>query len=355
MKRFGALLIAGTATVTLLACKACRPQPGFSPDHPLTLATSRQQRSEPVGAVLQPAGLGNVAVASESAAESVLATSAVASVAAESVVEIDVRPGPVASITPGTVVDRGPPRGWSHLVVKSLPRVAESHRKQVNALTARMAEWMFTAFVADVGKTAEGQYELRSLALGLGTNVQGQDLVLTSESARQFGADLGLFGGRILDTAYERQTADSRMMARSPQMAIVDTPVWFHRDGVNRLIRFRYALLVDADTGRLDVMVWVVDPQGKKWGESLGFIQVKESAVYAVDLIPDWNQFTLGIPSEGGFGVAQLPPGRRLPEIPPAFADAARRGRFTSESAKFLEGELRTLLAAVPSTPASTK
>ena len=357
MKLFGTLLIAGTVTLTLLACKACRPQGELPPEFPPILETPRPAigvvigRDSPSAANPEPArgaSEGELALVSATATE----TDAISPSYAAA--PIDVRPAPIATIPPGTVVDKGPPRGWSHLVVKSLPRVREANRQQVNAITARMAAWMFTAFLADVRKNAQGQYELRAIALGLGANVKGQDLVLTSGTARRFAADLGLFGGRILDTAYERQSADSRILARSPTMAILDTPVWFHMNGVNRLIRFRYALLVDAVSGRLDVVVWAVDPAGKKWGESVGVIQVKESAVYPVDLIPDWNPFTQGIPSEGGFGVDQLPPGRPLPEFSLALAGVARQARLTREAAALLEHGLRTRIAAASSTPSST-
>src|SRR5438067_2468332 len=59
--------------------------------------------------------------------------------------DYDVTARPPEAIPPGTVVDRSAPPGWSHLVIKSLPRVRPSERGKVLALTARMATWMFTA------------------------------------------------------------------------------------------------------------------------------------------------------------------------------------------------------------------
>jgi hypothetical protein len=43
-------------------------------------------------------------------------------------------------------------------------------------------------------------------------------------------------------------------------MGLMRAPVWFRRDGRNALNRHRYALLVDGPTGRLDVLMWPLDP-----------------------------------------------------------------------------------------------
>src|SRR4051812_30662464 len=75
------------------------------------------------------------------------------------------------TIPPGAIVENGPPEGWSHLIIKSLPRVRPSERNKVNDLTARMASWMFTAFLADVKSDEHGRHRLKRIALGLGANV----------------------------------------------------------------------------------------------------------------------------------------------------------------------------------------
>jgi hypothetical protein len=89
--------------------------------------------------------------------------------------EYDLEAKPPDALPPGTVVGRTAPAGWSHLVIKSLPRIRPAERSKVNALTARMAEWMFTAFVADVRpEPGETRNRVRAVALGLGCSVKGK-------------------------------------------------------------------------------------------------------------------------------------------------------------------------------------
>src|SRR5262245_8847409 len=60
------------------------------------------------------------------------------------------------TIAPGTVVERSAPAGWSHLIIKSLPRVKPSEVSQVQTpfglgrdFVVRRVSWMFTVFTAD--------------------------------------------------------------------------------------------------------------------------------------------------------------------------------------------------------------
>ena len=65
------------------------------------------------------------------------------------------------AIAPGTAVGQTAPEGWSHLVIKSLPRVRPGEEAQIPLLirdqSVRMASWMFTVFTADVRPEHEGQ------------------------------------------------------------------------------------------------------------------------------------------------------------------------------------------------------
>src|SRR5262245_56451172 len=74
--------------------------------------------------------------------------------------DYDVTAQPPELIPAGTVIESGPPEGWSHLVVKSLPRVKPDTESRIPALwrsrTVGMMTWMFTAFVADVRPETRG-------------------------------------------------------------------------------------------------------------------------------------------------------------------------------------------------------
>src|SRR5262249_55252024 len=128
----------------------------------------------------------------------------------------------------------------------------------------KRVSWMFTAFAADVVQEKHGshtRYKLRAIGLGLGANVKGHDTILTVKSAPQLGVNIDPIQMTTLDTGYKVQQ-QARVVVHGPSFAIVDTPVTFRCGEKNRMVRFRYALLVDAPTGRLDVLCWRTGAEG---------------------------------------------------------------------------------------------
>jgi hypothetical protein len=257
------------------------------------------------------------------------------------------------SLPPGTVVGGEPPAGWSHLVIKSRPRVRESEVPKVpkNALigrdgSVRMAGWMIPVFAADVRPETRGmetRHRLRAVAQGMCVAVGGRDVVVTPETAKDHGVGLDWITGTILKKGYETQRM-SVIVVHGPTFGLVDCPVWFRCGDTNRLVRFRYALLVDAPTGKLDVLVWLLDPDAE-CGDATTAELLAPNLVDAPELVPDPKEFnSLGIPSDAAFGVDQLPAGRVRVSLPPGLRDLSAKTRFTAGEARTLEAGLRDLL-----------
>ncbi|HEX4606740.1 MAG TPA: hypothetical protein VH092_00910, partial [Urbifossiella sp.] len=106
--------------------------------------------------------------------------------------DYDLTPKLPAEIAPGTVVGTTPPAGWSHLVIKSLPRVREDQRAGLLKLTVEKAGWMFTAFLADVGRDPDGSFALKKIGLGLGAKGKRGDTIATADSAERVGIEVGV-------------------------------------------------------------------------------------------------------------------------------------------------------------------
>ena len=222
------------------------------------------------------------------------------------------------------------------------------HREKVNALTVRMTSWMFAAFIADVQPAKqEGatRYRLRAVALGLATSANGQDTNITPETAAQHGIQLNLITRPILTNGYEIQRL-AVVVVHGPTLALVNTPVWYRCGEKNRLIRFRYALLVDGSTGRLDVLVWALDSEDACGGSSLEVVLAPDT-IDEAELVPDLSKFTAGLTTaEDGFGVDRLPPHRTRLLLTPDVRDLAAKTRFTPDEPRELEAGLRRLLDA---------
>jgi hypothetical protein len=278
--------------------------------------------------------------------------------------DYDVTAAEPESIAPGTVIERGPPAGWSHLVIKSEPRVKPSEAPRVplprlvnisREEYLQQVSWMFTAFTADVVGERQGahvRHRLRAVGLGLGAKLDGRDTVLAPQDAARTVQGLG-FPKREIQQRIRRETLEkgygvqkqARIAVHSPLFGLVDTPVTFRCGQKNRMVRFRYALLVDGPTGRLDVLCWRLGGEGDQCSDPARAVLLPPNDIDPAELVPDPAEFNaLNIPSELAFGVDDLPPHRLEVTIPAGLRALAGRTRFTAGEARALENGLRKLL-----------
>ena len=264
--------------------------------------------------------------------------------------DYDLSAQPPETLAPGTEVASGPPAGWSHLVIKSLPRVKPGEEARVPApfglgrdRIIRQVSWMFTAFTADVVPERQGEhtrYRIRAIGLGLGTTVNGRDLVLTVETAEGLGQRLEWYEKETLRTGYRIQH-QARVVVHGPSFALLDTPVTLRCGTKNRMVRYRYALIVDPPTGRLDVLCWRIgDAEG--CADLSRAVLLHPSTIDKAELIPDPSAGD--IPNELTFGVDELPPYRLEVALPPEIAGLAAQTKYTPDDARALEAALRKLL-----------
>ncbi len=267
--------------------------------------------------------------------------------------EYDVTASEPQQIAPGTVIGRGAPDGWSHLIIKSLPRVKPSEAARVpvppflsRERVLRQASWMFTVFAANVVQERQGRqswYRLRAVGLGLGASVNGQDIVLNADGAQPAGVSLNFIESETLRAGYRVQR-QSRLAVHASSFALVDTPVAFRCGTKNRMVRFRYALLVDMATGELDVFCWRLGGTDGECADLSRAVLLPPSDIDDAELIPDATEFTAGVPNELGFGVDELPPHRLEVTIPAGLRGLAAQKRFTPDEARTLQNGLRKLL-----------
>jgi hypothetical protein len=255
------------------------------------------------------------------------------------------------AIAPGTVVENGPPDGWSHLIIKSLPRVKPSEIPRIptpigRGIIVRQASWMFTVFAADVVKEEHGshtRYRLRAVGLGLGATVNDRDVVLTSDSAEKLGEPMDFIKKTTLDTGYGIQQ-QSRVVVHGPSFALVDTPVTFRCGDHNRMVRFRYGLLVDSHTGQLNVFCWQIGAEGGECADLSRAVLLAPNTIDKAELVVDPEGFKNDLPTELSFGVDGLPPHKLEVRLPPQLNPLVGKTKFTPEEAHTLEDSLRKLL-----------
>lgn len=221
-------------------------------------------------------------------------------------------PRPLDRIPPGLSIGAAAPEGWSHLIVKSQPRLAPGEAQKVFPVVAKHATLLFTAILADVVRDPREQdFVLGRLAVGFGTRVSGQDVTVSSATAKQQGAELGLVGGMILSQS-EQRLSDFMLLARTPTLAVFDIPGIVLIDERHLDMLMRYAVLVDKQTGKLQTLLWLLSPTktGNYRLASAAMRRVTPGVIEDCLLHVDTAEITAGVPSARAFAVFGAPPGQ---------------------------------------------
>jgi hypothetical protein len=260
-------------------------------------------------------------------------------------VDIDVSPRQPAFLEPGTVVGNRAPKGWSHLVIRTVPRIDDDSRDAVSDGVARLAAMLFTAVVADVRRD-NGAYSLATVAVGVGAKVNDDPTILTSATQAKLGANFSWLERQVL-SAGEKQVDQMLLAARSPTMAILDAPSIMLHEGKHRNVIFRYLLLIDPENGRLQTLVWPL--LKRKNGEGLELIGpaevLKANTVDDFAMHVDSDEFIFGVPTTMSFATKRPPLGERKLRWPESLKAVAAESPLSAAEAAKLERELRKLLA----------
>jgi hypothetical protein len=266
----------------------------------------------------------------------------------------DVTPRPIDLIPPGTVVEKSAPEPYTHLIIKTFPRLGAGDLDAVNDMTKELASFLHTALVAkvephDVG--GQRRYRLAEVATGFSANIPGRgDTVLSPDTEKKLGANLGFLARVVLSRVYEEQQK-CRYLVRCPTMAIIDTPAIVVRDGKHRWVLIRYAVLVSERSGRLDTLVWTIDLDGQgRATATVGEISLMPpNMIFDGIMHVDSSYFTLGIPSDLAFATATPPKTDRFAPVPESLKTLSALPQYTREQAKTMEIELWKVLQQLAS------
>ena len=258
------------------------------------------------------------------------------------------RPKPLDRIEPGTRIGETAPDGWTHLVFKSHPRLQSGAIDALPDFARGLAEFLFSTMTARVAPGDNGRFRLERVAIGLGTRVGSEDVIVSSQTIKQLNVDLGPLRLKsvILATAEERLNL-LRVVAATDSLAIVDAPTLMRLDNRNRDTVFRYLFLVEPETGGLATVTWriEIDGHGRYLEAASAPVLLTPNLVSTSPLHVDGNEFSaVGIPSDRAFATTKMPPGVSFP-MPKDAAPLAGRLQFTHAAAAQLETAFRTALA----------
>lgn len=266
----------------------------------------------------------------------------------------DLAPRPLERIAAGTVIDREAPEGWTHLVIKSVPRLDETERAKVAGLVARLATSFTTNIVARVRPPAAdrgAEAVLDGVAIGLSTPISGRDVVVNADQADRLGANLGIIGNLVLGQADGRLDQVVTRL-RSSRLLIFDVPGLLLEGERHADVVLRYALIVSPDRGELTSWVWVLGITADA-GLTLDPLRCRLLAPNTLEQCAmhiDPNAILAGVPGPKAFGVVDWPPGKEL-RLGEGFRPWLTPRAYTASAGQELERQLLGLAARVASAP----
>lgn len=234
----------------------------------------------------------------------------------------DLEPKPLAQIPAGTRFAEEPPEGWSHIVLLVKSRIASGDVEAVSNTVKHYTGVLKPVLLANTRQGAAGNYELDKVAIGFSAVIDEQYTVVTSDTHRKLGANLGFIGGHVL-AGNEAMLKDFRQVARSPASTVIDAPVMMLHEDEHVDMTLRLAIWVDSATGQLGTVVWLLEQNGDPAAQ-FDFVEevfqflpenMREDRVLNVKK----NRFTFGIPAKDAFAMVRIPQG-----TPFSFTDAMR-------------------------------
>lgn len=270
--------------------------------------------------------------------------------------EADRKGEPLSLIPSGTIVKDQPPDNWTHLLIKSKPKVHSGAIDKLFDFEKDYVSYFFLATLVRVdnkGTSARPNHVLDAIALGVGTTVHGQEIILTPDTQADLKANLSLPARLVLKGMCNKQK-EARYVFHGTTFALFDTPSVMKRPRGNAEVVLRYALLIDRKTGHLDCLVWGIDPTETQ-APSFGPIQwLAQNSVQTVPIYVDPHEFgPLGRPGPNAFAAEGLPQGQAEIPIPADLAPLLARDNYSLSEASTLRDQFLRLI--VKTTPNRSK
>ncbi|MEM6329642.1 MAG: pyruvate kinase, partial [Planctomycetota bacterium] len=217
-------------------------------------------------------------------------------------------------IPSGVVVGGDTVEGWSNPVLFVRGKLSAGDTDAASDLVHKYAEMFNLVLLANVGRDEQSGYYLDKVALGFSTPIRGKNVVITSGTHKQLGANLGFIGGSVF-SGNEEALKDAVQVARYRHGMIMDAPTLMNVDGRHVLRKVRHFFWVSAKTGELGTLVWTLEDTGEANYRVVGSdMQLLPPNMHEQrDMHVDGAAFTLGIPSKTAFALVRVPQGQRVP------------------------------------------
>lgn len=217
----------------------------------------------------------------------------------------------------GTVIGDKQATRWNRVLLQARPRIASGDVNSIPESIRQTVSAFDLVILATVAQTKDDSgnptYVLKEVGAGYCKLIEGRSIVITSDTQRELGANLGFVGRQMLRTN-EGQLQNAALIAKSDTTLVFDAPTLLLRNDKHVELITRHFVWVDRRTGLCSALVWLLNPTENG---SLSIYQepprwfpenMKEDRRVHVD----GDHFLLGgIPTDKAFALEDLPPGKK--------------------------------------------
>jgi hypothetical protein len=222
----------------------------------------------------------------------------------------------LVQLTAATRVGDTAPEGWSHVVIRSVPRLASGEWQNLPDFGKKTATMFRTVIVADVQPLGiDKEFILSRVGLAMCVPAQdgkAEDIVVSGDRLQSLGMKLSTVEQMVLDAA-EAELNESRIIAFTSTFALLRSPVTLVVAGKHRKVDLYYAFCVDPTTGRLRVGVWSMWPGQGKQPPPPFVIDLAPKTKFDCALDVQAKRVLGTVPYSWSFAIQKLPPGRQIP------------------------------------------
>ena len=230
--------------------------------------------------------------------------------ASKSIAAVKVIPrAKIGRIPAGTQLFNPKKSDYSNVVLFVKGRLAAGDVEAVSDTAKYYADLFNLAYAVNV-KQVGAEYVLDKVGVGFSSRINGQDVVVSTDTAESLGLKLSLIGRSVL-SGNERALDDINVVGKSSLTAVVDAPAVMNFRGRHQKMVARFFIWASRTDGRVGTTVWLLNKseRGLEFAEDeINYLPpgMVEDRIMHVDK----SKFILGLPTEEAFAMESLPKGR---------------------------------------------
>ncbi len=222
----------------------------------------------------------------------------------------------LVQLTAATRIGDAAPEGWTHLVIKSVPRLASGDWKDLPQVAHKTATMFRTVLLADVQPLGlDKQFILSRVGLAMcvpARDGRNDDVVVASDRVEALGMRLSTVEQMVLDAA-EAELAESRIVAFTSSFALLRSPATLVVGGKHHKVDLYYAFCVEPTTGKLRVGAWSMWPGDRPQPPPPFVIDVAPKTKFDCAIDVQAKKVLGVVPFSYSFAMQKLPDGHEIP------------------------------------------